>query len=84
MKQWRSERDMSEQPQSASVKVAKKVAVLALVVAAIGLPINDVTDYAILLAAAVLVFVGSVNPLRCQRARWTPSKLLRRDSSMLR
>ena len=58
---------MSEQPQSASVKVAKKVAVLALVVAAIGLPINDVIDYAILLAAAVLVFAGSVNPLR---SRW--------------
>ena len=47
--------------------VAKKIAVLALVVAAIGLPINDLTDYAILLAAAVVVLVGSVKPLP---SRW--------------
>jgi hypothetical protein len=58
---------MSEQPQSASVIVAKKIAVLALVVAAISLPINDLTDYAILLAATVVVCVGSV---KSQPSRW--------------
>src|SRR5689334_22541124 len=58
---------MSEQSQSASMVVAGKIAVLALVIAAIGLPINDLTDYAILLAAAVVVFVGTVKPLP---SRW--------------
>ena len=58
---------MSEQPQSRSVIVAKKIAVLALVVAAIGLPINDVIDYAILLAASVVVFVGTIKSLP---SRW--------------
>jgi len=58
---------MSEQPQSASVIVAKKIPVLALVVAAIGLPINDLTDYAILLTAAVVVLAGSVKSLP---SRW--------------
>lgn len=56
---------MSEQPPS--VTVARKIAVLALVVAAIGLPINDVTDYAILLVAAVVVLCGTIKPLR---SRW--------------
>ena len=58
---------MSEQPQSSSVIVAKKIAALALVVAAIGLPINDLTDYAILVAAAVVVCVGTVKSLP---SRW--------------
>ena len=58
---------MSEQSQSASVIVAKKIAVLALVVAAIGLPINDLIDYAILLVAAVVVLVGTVRSLP---SRW--------------
>jgi hypothetical protein len=58
---------MSEQTQSSSVIVAKKVAVLALVVAAIGLPINGPTDYAILVAAAVVVFVGTIKSLP---SRW--------------
>jgi hypothetical protein len=58
---------MSEQPQSASVIVTKKIAVLALVVAAIGLPINDVINYAILLGAAVATFVGTVKSLP---SRW--------------
>src|SRR5262249_15277400 len=59
--------DMSEQPQSSSVIVAKKIVVLALVVAAIGLPINDLTDYAILVAAALVVCVGTVKSLP---SRW--------------
>ena len=54
---------MSEQSRSTSVIVAKKIAVLALVVTAIGLPINDVTDYAILLAASVVVLVGTIKSL---------------------
>jgi hypothetical protein len=58
---------MPEQPESRSVIVAKKIAVLALVVAAIGLPINDVIDYAILLAASVVVFVGAIKSLP---SRW--------------
>jgi hypothetical protein len=58
---------MPERQQSASVVVAKKVAVLALVVAAIGLPINDLTDYAILLATTAVVCVGSVKSLP---SRW--------------
>src|SRR5262249_6732125 len=41
--------------------------VLVLVVAAIGLPINDLTDYAILLIAAVVVFVGRIRSLQ---SRW--------------
>jgi hypothetical protein len=58
---------MSEQPQSRSVIVAGKIAVLALVVTAIGLPINDLTDYAILLAASVVVLAGT---LRSLPSRW--------------
>src|ERR1700756_3792900 len=58
---------MSEQSQSSGVIVAKKIAVLALVVAAIGLPINGLTDYAILVAAAVGVFVGTIKSLP---SRW--------------
>jgi hypothetical protein len=58
---------MPEQSQSRSVIVAKKIAVLALVAAAIGLPINDVIDYAILLAASVVVFVGTIKSLP---SRW--------------
>jgi hypothetical protein len=58
---------MSEQPQCASVTVARKITVLALVAAAIGLPINDMTDYAILLAAGVIVLVGTVAP---RPSRW--------------
>ena len=64
---------MAEQPQSTSAIVAKKIAVLALVVAAIGLPINDTTDYAILLAAAVAVFVGTVKSLP---SRWIAAAAL--------
>src|SRR3981081_3631022 len=58
---------MSDQPRSASVIVAKKIAVLALVVAAIGLPINDLFDYAILVVAAVVVLTGTVKSLP---SRW--------------
>jgi hypothetical protein len=58
---------MSEQAQSASVVVARKIAVLALVGAAIGLPINDLTDYAILVAATVVVLAGTVKSLP---SRW--------------
>jgi hypothetical protein len=45
----------------------KRIAVLALVVAAIGLPVNDLIDYAILIAAAVAVCVGGVKSLP---SRW--------------
>jgi hypothetical protein len=58
---------MSEQPHSASVIVAKKIAVLALVVVAIGLPINDLFGYAILVVAAVVVLTGTVKSLP---SRW--------------
>jgi hypothetical protein len=58
---------MSQSNESRSVAVAKKIAVLALVVAATGLPINDITDYAILLAASVVVLVGTVKSLP---SRW--------------
>ena len=58
---------MAEQPQSAGAIVAKKVAVLVLVVVAIGLPINDLTDYAILLVASVAVFVGT---MKSMPSRW--------------
>jgi hypothetical protein len=58
---------MSEQSRSTSVIVAKKIAVLALVVTAIGLPINDLTDYAILFAATVVVLVGTIKSLP---SRW--------------
>ncbi len=58
---------MSEQPTSASVSVARKIAVLAIVVAAIGLPINDRFDYFILLVAAVVVCVGAIKTMP---SRW--------------
>jgi len=58
---------MSEQSQSASAIVAEKIAVLALVVAAIGLPINDLTDYAMLLVATLVVCVGTLKALP---SRW--------------
>ncbi|HUI96070.1 MAG TPA: hypothetical protein VLX44_09980 [Xanthobacteraceae bacterium] len=64
---------MSEQPQSASVIVGKKVAVLALAIVAIGLPINDLFDYAVLAGAAVIVFVGRVEALP---SRWLAAVLL--------
>jgi hypothetical protein len=64
---------MWERPQSASAIVGKKVAVLALVVIAIGLPINDLFDYAILTGAAVIVFVGRVEALP---SRWLAAVLL--------
>jgi len=43
--------------------VARKIAVLAIVVLAIGLPINDLFDYAIVVAAAVAVLVGAAKSL---------------------
>ena len=53
--------------------VAKKVAVLALALVATGLPINDLADYAILLIASVIVFVGTTNP---RPARWLMAAVL--------
>jgi hypothetical protein len=64
---------MPEQPQSASVIIGKKIAVLALAVVAIGLPINDLFDYAVLATAAVIVFVGRVEALP---SRWLAAVLL--------
>src|SRR3984957_16231603 len=58
---------MSERSQSGSVIVASKIAVLAIIVVTIGLPINDRFDYAILVAAAVVVFVGATKSLP---SRW--------------
>jgi len=58
---------MSELSQSRSVIVAAKIAVLSLVVVAIGLPINDLVDYAVLLAASVVVLAGT---LRSLPSRW--------------
>jgi hypothetical protein len=59
--------DRSDESPSASVVVGMKVAALALVVAAIGLPINDLFDYAILIAATVVVAVGAAKTLP---SRW--------------
>jgi hypothetical protein len=64
---------MPEQQTSASVIVGRKIAVLALAVAAIGFPINDLADYALLVAASVLVFAGTVAPLP---SRWLAAVLL--------
>jgi len=58
---------MPEQSRSASASVARKVAVLAIVVVAIGLPINDRFDYFTLLAAAVVVCVGTI---KAMPSRW--------------
>src|SRR5580704_11964080 len=58
---------MSERSQSGSVIVASKIAVLAIIVVTIGLPINDRFDYAILVAAAVVVFVGATKSMS---SRW--------------
>jgi hypothetical protein len=58
---------MPEQSLSASASVGRKVAVLAIVVAAIGLPINDRFDYFILLAATVVVCVGAI---KAMPSRW--------------
>src|SRR5262245_7919924 len=38
-----------------------RLAMLALVIAALGLPINDLFRYSLLLIAAVVIFVGSVS-----------------------
>ena len=64
---------MSEQRQSAHVIVGGKIGVLALAVVAIGLPINDLFDYALLVAASVIVFVGKVERLP---SRWLAAVLL--------
>ena len=53
-------RDMPEQKASASATVGQKLAVMALAVAAIGLPINDLADYGVLVVASVVVFAGTV------------------------
>src|SRR5580692_11130896 len=58
---------MSERSQSGSVIVASKIGVLAIIVVTIGLPINDRFDYAILVAAAVVVFVGATKSMS---SRW--------------
>ena len=58
---------MSEQSPSASVSVARKIAVLAMVVVAIGLPINDRFDYAVLLVATVVACVGAI---KAMPSRW--------------
>jgi hypothetical protein len=58
---------MSEQSPSASVTVVRKIAILAMVVVAIGLPINDRFDYAVLLVAAVMVCVGVI---KAMPSRW--------------
>ncbi len=66
---------MSEQAQSAAAagSVGRKLAVLALAIAAIGLPINDLTDYFILVAAGIVVFTGTVTSLP---SRWLAAVLL--------
>ena len=64
---------MSEQTPSASLVVGRKIAALVLVVAAIGLPINDLFDYAILVAATLAVAVGAVKALP---SRWLAAALL--------
>ena len=64
---------MSEQLQSASIVVGRKVAVLVLVVVALGLPINDLFDYALLVGAAVIALVGVV---AAQPPRWLAAVLL--------
>jgi hypothetical protein len=58
---------MSDASGSAGVVLAKKIAVLALVVAAIGLPVNDLADYAILVVAAVVILVGTIKSMP---SRW--------------
>ena len=64
---------MPAQEASANVIVCRKMAVLALVVAAIGLPINDLADYVPLLVAAVVVFAGVV---ALRPSRWLAATLL--------
>lgn len=46
---------------------ALKLAALALAVAVVGLPINNATDYALLAAAAIIIFSGAV---RVQKRAW--------------
>jgi hypothetical protein len=64
---------MSELVQSAAGSVGRKLAVLALAIAAIGLPINDLTDYLMLVAAGIVVFTGTVTSLP---SRWLAAVLL--------
>src|SRR5215472_845641 len=64
---------MLERAQSASATVGKKLAVLALAIIAIGLPINALFDYAILAVAAVIIFIGRVEALP---SRWLAAVLL--------
>ena len=64
---------MSEQVPGANGSVGRKLAVLALAVAAIGLPINDLTDYWVLVAAGVVIFTGTIKPLP---SRWVAAVLL--------
>ena len=64
---------MPEQEVPASGKIWRKLAVLGLVVAAIGLPINSLLGYGLLVLAAVLVFNGSVSQ---DWQRWGGAALL--------
>jgi hypothetical protein len=60
---FRGRRSMPSLPESASVSGAgwRRVAALAFAVAAVGLPINHVAAYALLLIATVVIFTGEVS-----------------------
>jgi hypothetical protein len=64
---------MSEQGRGATGSVCRKLAVLGLAVAVIGLPINELTDYFILVAAGVVIFAGTITSLR---SRWLAAVVL--------
>jgi hypothetical protein len=66
---------MSEPMESVggSASVGRKLAALALVVVAIGLPINDFIDYSILVTACVFIFIGTV---RAAPSRWLAAAVL--------
>jgi hypothetical protein len=49
-------------PSSETLGVWRKFAALLLVIAALGLPINDLFRYALLLAASVAIFAGEISP----------------------
>jgi hypothetical protein len=64
---------MAQQAPGATRSVCRKLAVLALAVAAISLPINELTDYFILVAAGVVIFAGTITSLR---SRWLAAVVL--------
>jgi hypothetical protein len=63
----------AQEPSVPANSVSRKLAALALIVAAIGLPINNLVDYGTLVAAAITVLTGTIST---EMRRWVAAVLV--------